>query len=206
MVKGFLRTTIMGGLFTLLPILLFILLLIEILELLVGLATPIAGLLPKGTFDQAQFPVLLALILLVGASFLVGIALRSSAGRRFWNWVESNTMGRLPLYNALKSIFTGFTGSDGNESFRPALLKSPDGDELVYLVEDHGNGRATIMIPWSPTPFAGSIKIVERQQIELLDTNLGDFTMVLSHWGVGTRQLISKKAYRLMQNSIREEP
>jgi len=188
--KEFLSKTISGGLFILLPILVFVMLLIEIFNLLVALATPIAELFPKGTFDQAQSPVLLALLLLVTASFLVGIALRSSAGRRFWIWVEGNTIGRLPLYNALKSIFNGFTGKEGQASFKPALLESSDGDELVYLVEDHGNGRATIMSPWSPTPFAGSIKIVDRDRVELLDTNLSDFTMVLSHWGVGTRKLI----------------
>ena len=95
--KEFLKTTIVGGLFALLPILLFFLLFREILELLVGLATPIAGLFPKGTFDQAKFPVILALILLVGVSFLVGVAMRSSAGRRFWNRIERDIIGRLPV-------------------------------------------------------------------------------------------------------------
>ena len=191
--KEFFKTTILGGLFALLPILLFFLLLGEILGLVVGLATPIANLFPKGTFDQAKFPILLALILIVGASFLIGVCMRSSAGKRFWSWVEDNTIGRLPLYNALKTIFSGFTGKEGQASFKPALLKSSGGEELAYLVEDHGNGRATIMIPWSPTPFAGSIKIVDMEMVQLLDTNLGDFTMVLSHWGVGTRNLSAKR-------------
>lgn len=191
--KEFFKTTILGGLFALLPILLFFLLLGDILGLVVGLATPIANLFPKGTFDQAKFPVLVALILIVGVSFLVGVAMRSSAGIRFWNWVEGNTIGRLPLYNALKSIFTGFIGKEDKEAFRPALLKSSGGEELAYLVEDHGNGRATIMIPWSPTPFAGSIKIVDMERVQLLDTKLGDFTMVLSNWGVGTRNLSAKR-------------
>ena len=56
----FLKTKIMGGLFVLHPILLFLLLLGEILELTVGLATPVADLFPKGTFDQAKFPALIA--------------------------------------------------------------------------------------------------------------------------------------------------
>ena len=192
--KEFLKTTIMGGLFVLLPILLFFLLFREILELVVGLAMPIAGLFPKGTFDQAKFTVILALILLVGVSFLVGVAMRSSAGRRFWNRIERDTIGRLPLYNALKSIFTGFVAKKSGDAFRPALLKSPDGEEFAYLVEDHGNGRATVLMPWSPTPFAGSIKIVDMERVHLLDTNLGDFTMVLSHWGVGARKLIAPRS------------
>ena len=60
------------------------------------------------------------------------------------------------------------------------------------MVEEHENGHVTIMLPWSPTPFAGSIKIVSRDRIELLDTKLGEFTEVLSHWGVGVHDLLSK--------------
>ena len=42
----------LGGLFVLLPLILFYLLLAEMLELVVALATPIADLFPKRTFDQ----------------------------------------------------------------------------------------------------------------------------------------------------------
>ena len=47
----FLKATAQGGLFVLLPLLLLFLLLAEVMELLVGIATPIADLFPQGTFD-----------------------------------------------------------------------------------------------------------------------------------------------------------
>jgi len=188
----FLKTTISGGLFVLLPIMLFVLMLGEILQLMVGLATPIADLFPKGSFDQAKFPVLIALILIVGVSFLIGVAMRSASGRRFGTWVERNTIGRLPMYIALKNIFNGFIRKKDEDAFRPALLKSSDGEELAYLVEDLGNDKVTVLVPWAPTPFAGSVKIVDRDRVELLDTDLGEFTKVLSLWGVGSGELIGK--------------
>jgi len=191
--KEFLKTTISGGLFVLLPIMLFVLMLGEILELVVGLATPIADLFPKGTFDQAKFPVLIALVLIVGVSFLIGVAMHSSSGRRFGIWIERNTFGRLPLYNALKRILTGFIKTDGQAAFKPALLKSSDGDDFAYVVEDIGDGKSAILLPWAPTPFAGTVKIVERARVELLDTDLGELTKVLSLWGAGAGELIGKK-------------
>ena len=51
------------GLLVLLPILLFFLLLMEIIELVVGLATPIADLFPEGTFGDMQHPVALEYVL-----------------------------------------------------------------------------------------------------------------------------------------------
>jgi uncharacterized membrane protein len=188
----FLKTTILGGLFVLLPVLLFYLLLTEALQAIVGMATPIADLFPKGTFDQAKAQVLIALVLLVGMSFLIGLAMRSTAGRRVGNWVESATLGKLPGYNAIKQLISGFTGT-GASSFQPALLNSSDREqELVYVVEDHDDRKLTILIPWAPTPFAGSVKVVEKDRVELIDTDLGECTKVLSHWGIGVKEMLGK--------------
>ena len=61
----FLKTTAVGGLFVVLPVLLLYLLLGEILGLVIGLATPIADLFPKGTFDNLTAPFPVAVILIV---------------------------------------------------------------------------------------------------------------------------------------------
>ncbi len=59
------------------------------------------------------------------------------------------------------------------------------------MIEDHGDGQMTILVPWAPTPFAGSVRIVDSKQIEMLDVELSDVTRVLSLWGVGMSDLIS---------------
>jgi uncharacterized membrane protein len=189
----FLKTTLLGGLLVLLPVLLLYLLLAEMLPLIIALATPIADLFPKGTFDRINFPVLIALILLVGASFVIGLVMRSAAGRSMGGWIEQNALGRLPAYSALKGLTKGFVGAEEGEAFRPALLSSSDGErELAYVIEDHGDGQLTLLLPWSPTAFAGSVKIVRQERVELVDTNLGEFTKVLGHWGVGVKDLLGK--------------
>jgi len=189
----FLKTTALGGLFVLLPVLLLYLVLAEALELVVALATPIADFFPEGTFDEITSPVFIALILIVGVSFLIGLGLRSKAARGLGRSIEHTVLDRLPMYKVLKSLTKGFAKVDQGSAFRPAVLVSPDGNrELAYLLEDHGDGNATVMLPWVPTAFAGSLKIVGQDRIEMLDVNLGDFTKVLGHWGVGVRDLLDK--------------
>ena len=104
----FLKTTALGGLFVLLPVLLLYLVFAEVLEMVVALATPIADLFPKGTFDEATSPVIIALILIVGASFMIGLGLRSKAARRFGRSIENTVLDRLPMYTVLKSLTAGF--------------------------------------------------------------------------------------------------
>jgi uncharacterized membrane protein len=191
----FLKTTALGGLFVVLPVLLLYMLLGEILDLVIGLATPIADLFPKGTFDNLTAPFPVAVLLLVGVSFMIGLALRVEVGRRLGGWLERNLFGRLPAYGALKSLTKAFGEAGEGAAFRPALLAGSDGvQELIYVVEDHGDGILTVLVPWAPTAFSGFVKIVAKDRVEMLDTNLGEASRILSQWGVGVRELLGKNS------------
>ena len=88
----------------------------------------------------------------------------------------------------------GLLGAKEDGVFKPAVLHSENGErEIVYMIEEDGKGQVTVLVPWAPASFAGSLKIMSRDRIELLDSNLGDTSRVLSHWGVGTFDLLEKK-------------
>ena len=131
----FIKLTALGGLLVLLPVLLFILLLMEIVQMVVGLATPIAALFPAGTFDDPKYPVALAVILLFGASLLIGIAMKSRAAQDLGKWIEKKTVDKLPLYRFVKSLVSGLVGAEKAGRFKPALFDAGNGQrEIVYLV------------------------------------------------------------------------
>jgi uncharacterized membrane protein len=190
----FLKTTALGGVFVLLPVLLLYLLISEALDLIVALATPIADLFPKGTFEKVEFPVLIGLVLILGVSFLIGLGLRSEKGRGIGRWIERTVLGRVPAYEALKSLTKGFAEAGKEGAFKAAVMTSSDGErEVVYVIEDHGDGDLTVLVPWAPAAFAGSVKIVDRDRIKFLEANLGDVSRALGHWGVGVRELLTNK-------------
>ena len=191
---AFLKTAAGGGLMVLLPVLLLCLVLAQMLQLVVALATPIAELLQEGGLEKVASPVLVALVLLAGTSFAIGLVMQSNAGRRFGRWLERVTVKRVPIYGALKRVTRGFAGSKEGETFMPALLAIEDGmQEVVYLVEETDDGLAAVMVPHAPTAFSGPVKIVDRKRLTLLDTNIGDLSRALSHWGVGTASLAARK-------------
>jgi uncharacterized membrane protein len=191
----FFKTTIVGGLFVLLPVILIYLALSEVIGVLIAMATPIADLFFPGQFKESEFPALIALVLLIGLSFILGLIMLSDTGRRLGNWLERIILGRLPAYNAIKSLTKGFAGSQEESSFKPALLKSDDGNkEFAYIVEDHGDGNLTVMLPWAPTPFAGTVKIVPGERVEKLAASMGNLTESLSHWGIGAQDLVAGKS------------
>ncbi len=194
-ILDFIKTTIIGGLFVLLPVILLYLALSEAGEMLVVMASPIADLLFPGRFEDIKSPILIAIPLLIGISFILGLIMLSDSGRRFGNWIERIIFGRVPGYNAIKSLTKGFTDSQHESSFKPALLKSAEGEkEFVYIVEELDDNNLTVMVPWSPTPFAGSIKIMPKDRVEPLAVSMGKLTEAISQWGIGTKNILTNKS------------
>lgn len=193
--KKAIASTALRGLFILLPILILFLLLAEIFQLLVALATPLADLVfPPGELDDVKGEVLLAIAILFVFSLLIGLLAKSVVGRKWGASIERNTLGRIPMYRAVKRLTNGFSDAGGDEAFVPGLLNSSEGEQdLVFVIEDHGNGKLTVMLPWAPAAFAGSIKIVDSAKVELVDTNIGEYSKILSHWGVGLPEVLARK-------------
>lgn len=196
-ILSFLKLTALGGLLILLPILLFILLLMEIVQLIVGLATPIAELFPAGTFNDPEYPVVLAILLILGASMLLGIALKSKTAIRLGRWIEERTIARLPIYRFVKALVPGLVGVDRAATFKPALFEAGDGlQEVIYVVEELDEGSLAALFPYAPTGFAGPVKIVPRNRITPLDASLGDVSLALNHMGLGLGQVLKKAGER----------
>ena len=44
----------------------------------------------------------------MGVSFVIGLALLSGVGRAISYWIERTVLGRLPMYDVIKSLTKGF--------------------------------------------------------------------------------------------------
>lgn len=58
-------------------------------------------------------------------------------------------LARIPAYTSIKHLLRGLVGVDDKHAlFKPAVVTSTDGERrLTYLVEDHGDRQATVLIP-----------------------------------------------------------
>ena len=189
---NFFKSTLLGGLFVLLPLMLLWIGLKEIGGLLVEMATPIADLFPPGVFDNLTAPGVIALLLIVGTSFVLGLAARAAWLRSIGRNIEKSVLNKVPMYRMLKIISSSLIGSDTGD-VNPALLTDgAGGGEPCYVIEKHKDGRATVLIPWSPASFAGSIKVVQQSDLEYLACSLDEFSRSLSQIGVGVEECLTQ--------------
>lgn len=192
MIKFF-KSALVNGLVILLPVVLVFLAIKEIFAMLVGIATPIADLFPAGTFDHVKETEIIAVLLIVGMAVILGILSKVKAGRVVGHGIEKYMLYKIPMYRMLKSLVGAFLDLESEDSFKPAMLENDSGDmEPVYVVEDRGRPRVVVLVPWAPTAFAGSVKLVGRERIHYLNVTLDEFSLSLTHLGTGLSELLSE--------------
>ena len=166
----------------------------EIGALLVDMATPIADLFPAGVFDNLTAPGVIALLLIIGTSFFFGLAARSawlsSVGRN----IENSVLNKVPMYRMLKIISSALIDSDTGDVDPALITDGSGGGDPCYVIEKHKDGRATVLLPWSPASFAGSIKVVQQSDLEYLSCSLDEFSRSLSQIGVGVENCLTRES------------
>ena len=191
----FLKNTILGGLLVLLPLLLSWGLLAKAFDIIVKMATPLVSLLPSSILVEApRLKELVAVVVLVTASFIFGMLLRASLFRNVVNLMESHTVGRLPVYAALKGLVSEAFRPEASGGFKPAMLLLAEGMQRpAYVIEDHGDGNLTVFLPSAPAAFSGMVHVVSRDRVVFLDVKLIELIQSIARYGVGQRDLLKKK-------------
>jgi len=166
----------------------------EIGGVLAVMAEPIADMFPSSYFNDLRWPGVVAALLIVAASIVVGIAAMPSAIRLLGHKIEKNILYPIPMYKMLKIISSSLVQAE-TSGVRPALIKDGNGGgDPCYVMEEHGNGLATVLVPWSPASFAGGIKVVATSQLQYLNCTIDEYSRSISLMGVGVADCLAKAA------------
>lgn len=187
----FLKSAAFNGLIILLPVLFLIIIIKEFAGLIIGLATPIADLFPRDVIESVPETNVLAALLILLAALIIGALSLSSLGASMGRYIERRVLDKLPVYRPLKTLLGALLGSEQSDAFKPAFILNDSGvAEPAYIVEDTGRPRLIVLIPWTPASFAGSLKLVPREQVYKLDLTLDEFSLSIGHYGVGLSSLL----------------
>ena len=191
---GFLKNALMRGLVILIPVVLIYVTLRELVEMMIGLATPLADLISEDWILEGDPVGLIALVLILSFALLLGVIWTAQPTRKAAEWLENRTLHHVPMYRMVKSLVAAFLEMEEEDSFKPAYWRHDDGSlEPVFVIEEHGNDMYVVLQPWSPTPFAGSVRVVPRSQIERVPVTLDEFSLALTHYGLDLSKALQKR-------------
>lgn len=190
---GYLKKILFNGVAVLIPVVLLYVTLRELVELMIGFATPLADMLPSGFILENDPVELIAFLLIVLFSMLLGVFWTSKLTSRAIRWLEQRSLDHVPMYRMIKSLVAAFLDLEDENSFKPACWRHDDGSlEPVYVISEHGEDMLVVMQPWTPTAFAGSVKVVPRSQVELIPVTLDEYSLALTHFGMGLSEALKK--------------
>ena len=188
----FLKSSLLIGLYVLLPLMLLWLGLREIGELLAAMAEPIADMFPSRYFDDLKWPGIVAAILIAVSSIIIGTLARLSFVANLANRFETSVLYRVPMYRMLKIISSSLVKPERSD-VRAAIVKDDaGGGDPCYVMERHETGMATVLLPWSPASFAGSIKVVPESRLEYLGCSVDEYSRSISFMGVGVEECLAR--------------
>lgn len=178
-----LKRAFLAGALVVVPLGAIVLLILGIVRRLEQAAEPLAG--------GYVHPLLAAIIMLPAAFLLVGLALRSTPGRRARRALEALLFEQIPGYRLVKA----FTSDDmliaGDRlRIRPALATIEDGLCPALVMEEFADGRLVVFVPGTPAPMSGALYVFTTEKVILLDVPLLPFLKAISSWGLGMRQIV----------------
>ena len=191
---NFLKNALFRGLVVLIPAVLVYLTIRELFEAMISLATPIADFISNDWIQENDPTRLIALVLIILVALLLGLIWTAKPTRRIAMWLESRSLDHLPMYKIMKSLVGAFLDLEDEDAFKPACWRHDDGSlEPVFVIGEHGQDMLVVMQPWTPTPFAGSVRVVPRSQVDLVPVTLDEYSLALTHFGLGLSEALQKR-------------
>lgn len=190
-VLGFVRTTVIGGIVFLVPVVLTIVLLKQGVDLAVAIVGPIARLVPLPWVSAAAAATFAAVLSLLILCFLAGLVARTVMAGRLTGALEQRVLARFPVYGLIKSTAEGLVGWQQAEGLAPALLRFDDGWQIGFVTQRLGGGRAAVYVPDAPTPMTGAVFVMEDERIRPLGLSVPETLTMIRSLGAGAPAAIA---------------
>jgi uncharacterized membrane protein len=184
--KEFLKTTIVGGILFLMPVILFALILRHAMGFAGKIAKPIAAYVPQHHIAGVAIATIIAALVLLVLSFCAGLVARTRVGKSATHWLEETLLGNLPQYRMVKSLAEGLTQVEGVQGLRPALVGMEGGWQIGYQIEELQDGWVAVFLPQSPTPMSGNVMYLPAARVRLLQIPIPEAMTLIKRLGVGS--------------------
>jgi uncharacterized membrane protein len=182
---AFLGSSLIAGMVIVAPIYLSALLVLRAMQAIGGLVHPVASLLPEWLPAEK----VLSLLLILVVCLLIGVGVRTTAGRAARQRIEESLLEKIPFYALFRSLTRQVAGNREEQAWKPALAEIEEALVPAFIIEEFEDGRFTVFVPSAPTPISGSVYILTPDRVHPIDVPFTNAIKVLSRWGSGSKEL-----------------
>ena len=189
---GFIKTTLVGGIFFLIPavIIVFVLgKLIGALKVLAKALSPYFGiesLIGGLALDIGAITVAILLC------FIAGLIARHASAKRIRERLDATLLSYFPGYAFIKGLTENLRQTEElAEGFLPVLVKFDDYAQIAFETQREASGRTAVYLPGAPNPWSGTIVYVSSERVTRLPITLTEALRNIRSLGKGSIEDVS---------------
>ena len=183
------KTNIIYGVLVIVPLAVILLFLSKIVEILEKIAKPL-GL---ESYFSASLAVIIGLLLLLAVCFVIGVLVRTSIGAWSFERLENKVLKQIPGYQIISRALKGFAAEETAYPKAMVHLLGSEVAALGFVMEENDNGSVTVFVPSSPAITVGTVYIVDRSCVTILEASTMEIADCISQWGIGSRKILGKQ-------------
>jgi uncharacterized membrane protein len=184
---NFIKTTTIGGLVFMVPIIIIVVILGKAFELMLKVARPIDDLIPIESIGGIAFVNLLALLAILAVCFVAGVIARSPPAKKFYRAIDNGLLA-IPGYAFIKAHTDSMKlGQAEAKSMQPVMVRFDDNSQLGFEIERLDNGQVVIYLPGAPDPWAGTVAYFSADRVKKLELSASDAINNVRRLGRGSQ-------------------
>ena len=188
----FIKTTVIGGLLFLVPVVILIVVLGQAFGLMLQVAEPLGELIPIDNIGDIALVNILVVVLILIVCFIAGLFATRSVFTRFQDFIETKLLMKIPGYSMIKGVTHSIkTSEEASENFIPVRVKIADFEQLGFEIERIGENTVVVFLPGAPNPWAGQIVYTRPDKITALPISVPDALGLMEQLGMGSEKIYS---------------
>ncbi len=190
---GFLKTTALGGILFLLPLVVVSVLLGYVYSFVIVVYEPLQERIPVSTPTGLGILFLIAVAIILLLCFVSGLLARRAIGRKFSQTVEKQLMMVFPKYAIYKDLLAGNIGGDENfPSLKPVCVRFDDCRRFAFESDRCADGLVTVYLPGAPDAWMGVVTLVTSDRVEPIDIPFTEFLGIFERLGRNSNDLLAR--------------
>lgn len=166
---SFVKTTLIGGFFLVIPLVLLILIIDKVLDILRKLVAPISDLIPVETVAGITVSRIIALLVLLLLCFIAGLFAKTKKANELKKWIEAKVLSKIPGYTLLKGMTESAVGMESEDLKDVVLVDVEEVWQIGFLMDEIDDELSSVYIPGAPNPMSGDVFFVKKERLKKLD-------------------------------------
>jgi uncharacterized membrane protein len=188
---SFLQSTIVGGLFFLVPLFVVIIIFGKIWQKMTGVGAKFSAFLGIKSVGGIAAGPLMTSIIILGICIVSGLLIKLTFFATFRNWLDNLLVKYIPGYEFYKITLEQKIRKEEVPNARPAVLLTMDGiGQAGVIVDELNDGRKVVFIPSKPGTTEGQVFIANAASITPLQIEEASLNKLLLKQGKGLKEII----------------